>query len=1233
MATWGLSDLVQNPAALPAPPPQADDQFVDVIDVGGSKDAPKGEPGSQFARTAATGAAASEPNRMGVPTARATPDDATHTGSGWGLSDIVQNPEALKAAPAESAGAAAPEAPAVPAGKQTGVLANMGAGTSDATAGALGAPVDIATGAINLIPKGINAVAGTHIPTIQNPVGGSDWWKDKFGYIGADPRDVVPADASEQSARAAGSGAASMVLPWAGARALPALAGIPGALQRALGSGSAATQAAIGVGAGTGGQMAANAVPEPYKPLADFAGQVAGGGLVGAVPAAVGGAIGTAGHMAGNFLKPMKLAGQEQLAGQRILNAASDPAAVRESLANPAPQLVPGSEPTTFQATGDQGLGNLERAVAKNSPDQFIARANQQNAARVAHIGGLQAAGDPDAVARSFRAQLANIDSQSESVGAAHHRNAQRATDAIGNAPPADEEARNSTLQAFGTRLQGGLSALGQARKEAASRLYSAVDPDGKLTVDLRGFRNSVHEIARDRPANAAPLEGEAGRAFATAQLQPSVQTFKEIQALRQRIGDAMTAERKANGSTQTYAYLTRLRSALDTAIDETVSKAAAEDGSIGDRLREYENADSSGIRSDVPGGHTGTGGASDVSERAGNQDAGGRGGRLGQGDKGVSAGSADALKGSSRKAETLIDYLISRGGVRDQGGELAGQDLDRIHHRAGGRLINNTKGLTLDYAREAAIQEGFLPANADINDLKDALQSRAPVYRIDEAADDWLRQKTAREARFNDEARYNARDNVAMALDESGQRLAPAEIEHATDLHMQGVPVDEAIRQAAQATEDRAYQRNAEYNNVGSPGVPPAARQTALEAPENGLTANFDAAAASRYRSANANYADYAQTYKNAPGVGDVLRTGDRPGAFKMGASQVPANLFKSGPGAAERIQAFQRAAAGNPSLIQDLQDYAAFSLRRAAEDEDGTLNPAKAERWLSSHAEALSAFPDLRARMSDAVSARQAMDVAAARQFDARKAFESDAVKRVIGSDNPAATIGRILTSDSGPSMMQDLARKTAGDPAARAGLRRAVVQHILDNVRSNALAGDERLIKNDAFQTLARKSSAALRAIFSDDEIKSIQNVAEDMQRSTKSVSGTKLPGGSNTAQDLAAGETHGSHAPSVMNSLIALEVGGEALAHVTGSMGRVVGMVGTGVMNAMRANGLARVDDLVTQAMLNPALARTLLSKVPANAGQARAIGKIIAGQIQALSINSAISASGKNYDEK
>ena len=85
-----------------------------------------------------------------------------------------------------------------------GILANVGAGTSENVANTLGFPVDLATGAINLIPRGINAAAGTKIPTIEKPVGGSDWMKNAFGFIGANPNTVVANTEAEKMARAAG---------------------------------------------------------------------------------------------------------------------------------------------------------------------------------------------------------------------------------------------------------------------------------------------------------------------------------------------------------------------------------------------------------------------------------------------------------------------------------------------------------------------------------------------------------------------------------------------------------------------------------------------------------------------------------------------------------------------------------------------------------------------------------------------------------------------------------------------------------------------------------------------------------------------------------------------------------------------------------------------------------------------------------------------------------------------
>lgn len=155
-----------------------------------------------------------------------------------------------------------------------GLVANAGAGTSDTTAAFLGAPVDLTTGALNLGARGINAVAGTNISPIEKPVGGSDFFRSAFGYMGADPRTVAATTGSERVARGAGAGVASMLLPWAGARALPALTGIPGAIQQAVGSGSASQMARIGAEAGGGGELAANAVPEPWKPAARMAGSL-----------------------------------------------------------------------------------------------------------------------------------------------------------------------------------------------------------------------------------------------------------------------------------------------------------------------------------------------------------------------------------------------------------------------------------------------------------------------------------------------------------------------------------------------------------------------------------------------------------------------------------------------------------------------------------------------------------------------------------------------------------------------------------------------------------------------------------------------------------------------------------------------------------------------------------------------------------------------------------------------
>lgn len=134
-------------------------------------------------------------------------------------------------------------------------------GLNEGIASILGAPADLAATAMNLVPQGLNAVANTNIPTIDNPVMGSDWFKDRMSGWGIyEPT----ADPSKQFTRRVGESIGAAAVPAGFAGTLPRIA-------------SAIT---AGAGGGVGAATAQQAFPN--SPLAELAGDVIGGGATGA---------------------------------------------------------------------------------------------------------------------------------------------------------------------------------------------------------------------------------------------------------------------------------------------------------------------------------------------------------------------------------------------------------------------------------------------------------------------------------------------------------------------------------------------------------------------------------------------------------------------------------------------------------------------------------------------------------------------------------------------------------------------------------------------------------------------------------------------------------------------------------------------------------------------------------------------------------------------------------------
>jgi hypothetical protein len=399
-----------------------------------------------------------------------------------------------------------------------------------------------------------------------------------------------------------------------------------------------------------------------------------------------------------------------------------------------------------------------------------------------------------------------------------------------------------------------------------------------------------------------------------------------------------------------------------------------------------------------------------------------------------------------------------------------------------------------------------------------------------------------------------------------------------------------------------------------------------------------FDAGAADRLAAATAATKARAQVYRQQPVASLIAKNGGAD-QFRLTNGAVPSKVFHPGPKGFDDVSAYLKAA--GDGAAPTIREYAASTLRRDALTADGTIDPARFNRWQARHIDALRALPpEARAQFSDAVSAGQAVgDAAVARtqalreaQADAANAAMQAAAKRTAAlkaaSSGPAGKImtrtepqdvtravATVLGSSTSVADMRSLATALKGSPEAFAGLRQAVADHITGNFLSNTDAGASGVaqIKADGFQTFVKQNRAALSQVFNQQELGTLDAIAADIKRSKLSETALKNPGGPGTAQDtVAAGQAAGGKKDRSLLDIIGAGVGaalGSHFGHGMGghSAGAVLGSTFGGaaadVVQRLRTAGISRVDDLVTRAMVDPRVAKALLDRVPSSTGAA------------------------------
>lgn len=840
-----------------------------------------------------------------------------------------------------------------------------------------------------------------------------------LGLIGLNPEDVPAQTAPERISRMAGMGATALLAPEAGgdiaadelaSAAAPKLA--QQVTSRAANTPLASTlrRAVTGTAAGAGAGAGAEMVPDDDPVLKLAVSTVAGvlGGAATEAPALAR----TVAPAVKRWALPMTAAGQDQIAADTIRGRSTDPALLASSLETAQPEMVPGSQPTTFQQTGDMGLGSLEREVAAKNPAPFIQRRVDQNAARHAALSSIQQGGDPDAIGTFLRGQFRNFDDQTQQHIDALTSHAQQQTEALGGSGVPEEH---------GAALRGALQAAEDASRARERSLWKAVDPDNSIRIDASPTFQTAQNIQDGMSRFAAPMEGDEKGIFDS--LQGSKQlSLGELSDLRSRVSTAARNELTSSGASPAYARLIRLRGAIQNNLADAASGVAAQD--------------------------------------------------------------ADAVaRGEIAPSETLEGRL--QGWVNDYYGQRAAQS----------GTASGTGGTGL-----GAGAVGGPPGHPGTD----------------------------------------------------GTGLPPA---------------------------------GGSADSEGSAGIPPRPIN------EEDAARLAEATAATKAR---------AGTFNQGP-VKQVLAKAGMQDVYKLPEAKVPEKFFHAGPTSASDIQSL-RQTIGDNAALPILQDYAASSLRRAAERPDGTLDPRKVSAWQQRYAGPLRAFPDLNARFSTAADASNAIADSAASRREAIADRNASALGKVMNAqsgDDVTKTIGMILGGKNAEQGMQQLASAASHSPEATQGLRQAVADHIANRFISNTEAGTSGtgLLKSDAFQSFVRQNRNALSAVFSPQEMGTLDAIAADLKRANRSVTAAKLPGGSNTAQDL-HGIVANNPNSSVMDRALSEATAAGAGAMVGHAAGAGLGWMGAKVLNSFRAAGYKKVDDLISDAMLNPELARDLLRRAPA-----------------------------------
>lgn len=702
-----------------------------------------------------------------------------------------------------------------------------------------------------------------------------------------------------------------------------------------------------------------------------------------------------------------------------------------DSLAPDADQMSPSKQ---FR----KHLDDID-AMTQDTIDQATARAKAAEAQHVAVRDTAVPAGDPMAVQRRAAQRVASIDEVAQQTV----EGAQKAKEAAhGVLPP------GSTMDATGDVLQGIAAEADKAKGAAITKLYNAIDPDGKLHVVTTGPAAAAQKMKKDiNPAVELPSSIAAPVLDMVANLKP-VTSFKDLMKLDKTITAKMAeAAGGPNPDRIGHAQLVQLKGHVMDAIDNALENqhaweqaAVARGDMIGEATLGAKLAEQARqFAAERKAGRSAGQGAVDlgaVGQAGVSRPSGGSGQARGQ------SGVPESPPGAP--ANVTQPLKTGPGGYVEEPFPVGAKASDFSAHEYLG--FRGEKDLRAE-AQETQVVSEVAKSLQKAMGLKSKGGSKWSKYAV---APDGAEIRVSNHQGFNAGSKaLNEQTASSIKIDRGAEELtidSPAiRAAHGREVTF---PMNESTFGRLSSPEAIANLRALiETGHLRQPAPPskPAVKSVAPGEP------NFDADAAARLGEAKAAHKERATTFRDGP-VGKALETNGYAGQFTQHAAKVPAAAFPKGDIGGHNVRAWLRAGQDNPGTIPALQEVAISRLREAMKG--GDLTPKTLDAWKREYGPALRALDEAApgsnflSKFDTAAKATEHLETQAAVAKDAMRAARETATAKFMGLTQPAevgnALMG-MVRSKTGPTQLAEVMSKMdqAGIEGARDGLYRTLIR----------------------------------------------------------------------------------------------------------------------------------------------------------------------------------------------